>query len=106
VASWSGAMTICLRTPIGGRGGWRLPRFEELATLIDPDTGAMPVAHPFDAPLGDYWTATTQFTDNGPASDLVLLLDSEDGATIFVAKDAAGPIRVWCVRGGAGVDDQ
>jgi len=105
--SWSIAMTICLRTAIGGRGGWRLPRFEELATLIDPASGAMPVGHPFDAPPGDYWTATTHFDDSGPLSDLVLLLDSEDGATIFTAKDSSGfLIRVWCVRGGAGVDDQ
>lgn len=104
---WSNAMTICLRTAIGGRGGWRLPRFEELATLIDPDSGATPAAHPFDAPPDDYWTATTYYTDTGPASDLVLVLDSQDGATIFTAKDSSGSqIRVWCVRGGAGVDDQ
>jgi hypothetical protein len=106
-SQWSTAMTICLRTPTGGRGGWRLPRFEELATLIDPESGATPAAHPFDAPPDDYWTATTYYTDSGPASDLVLLLDSEDGATIFTAKDSTGTqIRVWCVRGGAGVDDQ
>jgi hypothetical protein len=42
----------------------------------------------------------------GPQSDLVLLLGSDGGETIFSAKDASVEIRVWCVRGGAGVDDQ
>jgi hypothetical protein len=100
------ANVICLFTAIGGRGGWRLPRFEELASVINPENGAVPEGHPFELPPSTFWTATTLIQNDGPLSTAVFLLDNVNGATVFTAKDSTVQNRVWCVRGGAGIDDQ
>ena len=34
--AWSNARLFCAQKAVGGRGGWRLPSFSELASLVDP----------------------------------------------------------------------
>jgi len=104
--SWRNAMRFCQQEVTGERGGWRLPRYEELATLINPVNGDLPAAHPFDVPEDIYWVATTVAGNDGAISTLTPVLDTIDGAFTVTAKDGSVPLRVWCVRGGASIDDQ
>ena len=36
IADWANAVLDCTLTEIGGRMGWRLPRIEELLSVLDP----------------------------------------------------------------------
>lgn len=88
------------RIPRGGPN----PRFEELATLINPRNGDLPAAHPFEVPSTVYWTATTLAGNTGPFTNFARALQPLVGA-LSVEKGAAAE-HGWCVRGGAGIDDQ
>ncbi len=63
--SWEFAQTKCFSAGIGGRKGWRLPRAEELASLIDPQQTSspkLPSGHPFANVVeveGYYWSVST-----------------------------------------------
>src|SRR5687768_1954846 len=50
--AWPNARLLCAQKSVGGRGGWRLPAFNELASLIDPTVTnpalpRLPTGHPF-----------------------------------------------------------
>jgi len=99
------AYTKCLVKNVGGRHGWRLPTFEELASLVDPDEPeiALPEGHPFTIPVNViFWTATTDTAD----SDLAMWLELGDPPGMQGINAKAGPTthRYWCVRGGHGYD--
>src|SRR5512145_3053761 len=61
---WPNARLFCAQKAVGGRGGWRLPSFAELASLIDPSVTStaqprLPAGHPFlDVQASSYWSAT------------------------------------------------
>src|SRR5262245_4533491 len=61
---WEFARLACAQKAVGGQGGWRLPSFDELATLFrsgatDPSSPALPELHPFlDVQPGVYWSIT------------------------------------------------
>ena len=62
--TWTQARFACAPKNVGGRLGWRLPSFHELASLVDPTqmfAPALPPGHPFSnvQPDRDYWSATT-----------------------------------------------
>jgi Protein of unknown function (DUF1566) len=63
---WPNARLFCAQKGVGGRGGWRLPAFYELASLVDPAVQVgpqLPAGHPFlQVQASDYWT-DTQFAD-------------------------------------------
>jgi hypothetical protein len=97
----------CLGRNVGGRRGWRLPRYEELASLIVDETDALPIGHPFQAPNGTYWTASSRPSfDGGPADQVFVVQFPADGSVAFAAKTDAIAHRVWCVRGPGGVEGQ
>src|ERR687898_522821 len=62
--AWPNARLLCAQKAVGGRGGWRLPAFNELASLVDPavtdpTVPRVPAGHPFlNVQPGMYWTAT------------------------------------------------
>src|SRR5918994_4488613 len=62
--SWPNARLLCAQKAVGGRGGWRLPAFNELASLVDPTITdptipRLPAGHPFlDVQAASYWSAT------------------------------------------------
>lgn len=104
--SWLTARTHCLNELIGGRKGWRLPTFEELATLVDlaGGTPALPQGHPFDIPhlpVLKVWSATAggKPTATSPTPN-ALVLDVTHGVMSHAPTDQKNP--VWCVRGGYG----
>jgi len=104
-APWAAAESLCLGSYTGGRGGWRLPTYEEFQSLIDTNASAspyLPEGHPFVNPSPDkgYWTATTVSTNASFAR--VAFLDLGGGVAPKVSADPADFRRYWCVRGGHG----
>jgi hypothetical protein len=100
VDSWPSAVANCLRIAIGGRYGWRLPLAEEMASLLDPATDALPAGHPFrDAPDDYYWTATS--FPSFPDYAFAVPLGSGSGPESRL-KTSAG--SMFCVRGPGGGD--
>jgi hypothetical protein len=111
---WLLAVRDCLFAEIGGRKGWRLPRAEELATLVDMSQPAprLPSGHPFLnlAPNYTYWTQTTapwEEADGTPDLGKVFIVEFT-GGSIYSEDREIDPLivwmNVWCVRGGAGYD--
>lgn len=100
--SWNGAHSHCNNLVKGNRMGWRVPSLHELQSLIDPTQSnpALPEDHPFNNVQSDnYWSATTShFTDNAMVLHLGAFGVGHGGMSV------SGTIRVWCVRGGQGVD--
>jgi hypothetical protein len=99
---FSAATIVCAGKVRGGRAGWRLPDFDELASLIDPSvtTGVLlPAGHPF-SDIGDlgYWTRTVY--PSLPNSRLLVNFNSDLGG-LFSPVDEGFHRPVWCVRGGA-----
>ena len=98
---------LCHLASTGGRRGWRLPRAEELASLLEPDpiTGmaTLPAGHPFigiHTNSGDfYWSATR----SAQSANTVWVVSFYNGAGgPFLSYDR----YFWCARGGQGVDTQ
>jgi hypothetical protein len=103
--TWFSAQVSCNARTVGGRKGWRLPTIQELASLVDPTVSpgpTLPPGHPFSnvQPLS-YWSATTAalFTSNAWNAHF------GDGG-VFNVINKTSTLRVWCVRGGQGVDPQ
>ncbi len=99
---WFTALDHCFFKKVGGRGGWRLPTIEELATLVDDTQPAptLPSGHPFSRSVRSsfYWSATT-------AADLTTLAWIVSFSNGVVTSDLkVNDHFVWCVRGGQGHD--
>ena len=102
---WSNARLLCAQKGVGGRGGWRLPAFYELASLVDPAVQAgpqLPPGHPFlQVQASSYWT-DTQFADE---PGFVLVVDfqfipaSAGEIGVADANIAGAPKYAWAVRG-------
>jgi len=105
--TWSGAHTHCNSRVTGGRMGWRLPTFQELASLVDPDSISMlPSGHPFyDIQPFNYWSATTN--DRLPGRAWVVFFGVRVEKTQAQPAAKSGELFTWCVRSGhPGVDAQ
>jgi hypothetical protein len=107
--AWSNARLLCAQKAVGGRGGWRLPAFNELASLVDPTVTnpampRLPAGHPFqNVQPGMYWTATLFAEEPGFAMAVNFSFVAGSDAPIGVndANINGGPKYVWAVRGGA-----
>lgn len=102
--TWLEAQIHCNTLGKGDRHGWRLPTYQDLASLIDRTqiSPALPVGHPFsNVQLDIYWSATTF---GGDTSDAWVV--SPAGNVNYGWFDKATERHAWCVRGGQGVDPQ
>src|SRR6266478_3023456 len=69
--AWPNARLFCAQKAVGGRGGWRLPAFNELASLVDPTVTnpgvpRLPAGHPFlNVQASAYWSATVFANEPG-----------------------------------------
>jgi hypothetical protein len=114
--NWYQAQESCNVGAWGGRMGWRLPTLQELASLVDYSrrgTGlALPAGHPFqNVQANYYWSATTSTASiQDPQFLVAWIVGFRDGTVSRSHKDVYATIRyvqrVWCVRGGQGVDPQ
>ena len=100
--TWSNARFTCNTKNVGGRKGWRLPSFPELASLIDPSVTpgpTLPTGHPFiDIQSLDYWSATTNVEIPTRAWDVNF------GSGVVGDSTKTSTDLVWCVRGGMNAD--
>ena len=106
---WPNARLMCAQKALGGRGGWRLPTFNELASLVDPGVQdptvlRLPAGHPFvDVQPAAYWSATV-FADQ-PGFALIVDFEFVSGSDAPIgvndANTGGGPKHVWAVRGGS-----
>jgi hypothetical protein len=99
---WAPSVQFCLARVPGDRFGWRLPRVEELLSLVDPEGFDLPDGNPFN--LGGatvFWTATTGATNAGP--DATQAFRVSLGVTFLPVPKTDAAIA-WCVRGGESVD--
>lgn len=102
---WRRAFDACVQATTGGRMGWRLPRVDELATLIDPSSFDLVADGPFDI-VGDglapahFWTASKDPED--PARAYSVYFGDGDGPDRTIRSLV---LRVWCVRGATGAAD-
>lgn len=96
-SSWTGARALCPNKTTGNRRGWRLPRLEEMQSLVDPGQSnpSLPSGHPFTGITAvTYWTSSTVVNDTMFALQVWL----SSGSTLASPKTLEA--RYWCVRGG------
>jgi hypothetical protein len=89
----------------GGRAGWRLPRLDELMSLLDAQTFSLPAGHPFQGVygttdsgglvVGTFWVSDVN-ADQPTQRYFVKLVQ---GGGYFVFRGTLGPYGYWCVRG-------
>jgi len=96
---WTAARFHCANKAVGGLKGWKLPSFDQLASLVDPSVSApgptLPQGHPFiDVQSSDYWSASTDIVHPTFAWYVVFGF----GNVLFTKKTS--PFFVWCVRSG------
>lgn len=99
--TWSEARLHCAKKQVGGRMGWRLPSFYELASLVDHSKASpsLPYHHPFNVSTATrYWT-TTQDINGGTGAVTVNFVNGE----VSTLPEFLGGTTnlVWCVRGGS-----
>ncbi len=93
--SWSDASAYCDSLTLGGRSDWRLPRVDELSTIVDYDRYG-PARDPiFKGPPGYYWSAT-DFAGSIGGSWIILFRNGY----VRNGSNRSTPYDVRCVRGG------
>lgn len=98
-ADWPGAFAVCLERTTGNRLGWRLPRGEEIYTLIDQSQASkLPAGHPFTVGTGFFWSATTSYV--AFSDGLAINLTGGLAPGFLVRRAKTDTYREWCVRGG------
>ena len=100
---WATSFIHCNNIIIGGREGWHLPTFEQLASLVDSSQSnpTLPSGHPFtNVQLSEYWSATTDNYDTNYARAVYFV----NGGMSNGSKNPLLKHYVWCVRGGQSYD--
>jgi hypothetical protein len=92
-ATWMNAVDYCHRATTGGRRGWRLPTFAEIASIWGTD-GLKPAAF-IAVPDDLYWTASVVY---GNAYAALIQLPS---GTTSGHPEKIATYRYLCVRGAA-----
>jgi hypothetical protein len=107
--SWASSNNRCIFLTTGNRRGWRLPAFQELASLADASIVPfpllnLPAGHPFfNVTSSDFfWSATVDA--DAPATAAWLMRFTADAGTTGAKSGTFG--RAWCVRGGQGSEAQ
>jgi hypothetical protein len=105
--AWSNARLFCAQKAVGGRGGWRLPAFYELASLVDPAVHSgpqLPPGHPFlQVQAAHYWSDTQFANEQGFVLVVYFQFVSATAGQIGVGDaNASGSDKyAWAVRGGS-----
>jgi Protein of unknown function (DUF1566) len=101
--NWFSARATCVDKTVGGRIGWRLPSYPELASLLDPSVPLpgpkLPPGHPFsNVQPASYWSATT----NAEVTSAAWFVDFAAVFVLVAAVEKVGANSVsalaWCVR--------
>ena len=104
--NWSSALEYCRDSSTGNRRGWRLPKVEELVSLLDASTGNLPAGNPFDYNTATFfWTSTSLLTIANQAYAVRFGIGPPLNPIVPGPKTFNGA-GFWCVRGGPGLDVQ
>lgn len=90
----------CFNANTGGRRGWRMPTYHEIASLaVDGQTPPLPSDHPFTLGASPaFWSQTPYGTSN-------YLVAHFTSSALFVTQQApTDSYRMWCVRAATGAD--
>jgi hypothetical protein len=97
---WEQGQRHCYMREVGGRKGWRLPKVEEVASLVDTTQlrsgPALPNGHPF----GDLPSVVWSITSNTLQPSSAWGVNLDDGNIVFLFKDSMR--HTWCIRGADG----
>lgn len=93
--TWLDAEKLAMKLHFGGYDDWRLPKLEELQTLVDPSCQKPVVNRAYFSSLSDQqiWTASP----GAPVNDHSVVLDVGDGQIFGVGRQ--GKRSVLLVRG-------
>jgi hypothetical protein len=97
---WSNAIDSCRFKEVGGRMGWRMPRLEELQSLVDKtrNNPSLPAGYPFgNVQTSKYWSISLFINYSW-------YVDFSNGSG--GGMDICDYAYVWCVRGGNNPDYQ
>lgn len=107
------ANIYCMERKTGGRMGWRLPRAEELFSLVDPALvpatptlpapAALPEGHPFVNVAGTFMSASVLGAPFGPGDGGFVSVSMQFGFIQTLSSNFSSD-RTWCVRSPAGTD--
>lgn len=97
---WTGAINHCATREVGARKGWSLPLREQLASLVDTNSGlctggglCVPDGHPFqNVQSASYWSAST----TAGAPTFAWLVNFFFGSVLVSHLDGNG--LAWCTR--------
>ncbi len=100
---WALQLAHCAKKKVGGRKGWRLASFEELASLVDDTQPAPKIPAELKTLIPGvqstfYWSSTTL------AYNTTFAWDVSFGSGGVDIGGKTGNAHVWCVRGGQGHD--
>lgn len=97
--SWGLAYLDCLRATTGGRIGWRLPTYPEIASVVVSPGSPQGMSSVFSGvPAGMYWTATENPSNSAAAYRIVL---PNGWVNPFTGQLKGNLNRYLCVRGPA-----
>ena len=89
----------CLNANTGGRRGWRMPTYHEIASLaVDGQTPPLATGHPFT--LG----ATPAFWSQTPYGSNYLVAHFSSSVLYVTQQASTDSYRLWCVRAATGAD--
>ncbi len=101
IMPWADALASCYTKKVDGRKGWRLPKVEELSSLVDlshlqQGSLTLPIDHPFrNVTKTSYWSTTTSPFGN----EFAFSVHFTNGFVSRVSKSTNN--HAWCVRGGS-----
>ncbi|MBI5741990.1 MAG: DUF1566 domain-containing protein [Nitrospirae bacterium] len=101
MSNWGMAIGVCTSAGFGGRKGWHLPTIEQLLSLVENSENVLPIGHPFDGVVNNYfWSATTSVDDTSKAWYVRLWSEG----SVRTELKFASHFTAWCVRGGQSHD--
>lgn len=98
---WNKAELHCNNLDVSHRKGWRLPKIQELASLVDTTqtNPSLSAGNPFKFVKDDYFYWSVSSVNEDPMSKWIV--EFHEGKVIYREKSAK--IYTWCVRGGQGI---
>jgi hypothetical protein len=106
--NWANAFSLCYFKTVGARRGWRLPRVDEIASLMTPGMSdpPLPAGHPFElGPDPIFWSANTYAVSPFTTTYVVHFVGAGAFSIRLKAPDEEDQLRVWCVRAPGGTAD-
>lgn len=100
--TWRSARLRCLNLAVADRKSWRLPTYNELASLVDAAVPGLPPGHPFNNVQPAIYfssTASREFDFSPALTVLGVSFGDASHGIVSIQDEAAFLLHYWCVRG-------